>query len=237
MRLRYLATLSLASVAAVAQSISAATVKLSNSQISGSSGGPFTATVVSGPIGIYATNATFNTFCLEHGENFSPNQTYWAVVSDRAVFGANGTNGSGFDLLNPQTAYLYTNYMKGTMTSVVASWTGSDGDKKALQDAIWQQEGETGANINTSGATAGLRNLLQTAANAAVAGSWGNTIGNVRVLQLWTSQGTAGTQAGKAQDQLVLVPTPQASLAGMSLLGVMGVLGIIKRRRRNDDVI
>ena len=221
---------------AIGASAFAGTVKLANDVTPTTSGGPFTATVVAGPIGIYTAGQTFQTFCLEQGETFGPGTTYWAVVSDRAVFGTNGNTGGadGYDLLNAETAYLYTNFMKGTMKSVVSTWAGTTEDLTALQDAIWKIEGET--KLSTTPTIIALRDKLITAANNAVGGSWGNTIGNVRVMQLWTSQDTVGTQGGKVQDQLVLVPTPSAAIAGMGLLASLAVVGYIKRRRANDRI-
>lgn len=237
MRLSFIA----AAVGLAAATALGASVKLSNSTV-GTTGGPFTATVVTGPIGIYATNATFQTFCIERSELFTPNATYTAVVSDRSVGGnAGGVNdptlpwygNPGFintsDLLDPDTAYLFTNFVQGTMTSVVASWTGSTGDLIALQDAIWTIEGET---VNTSGATAGMKTVLINAANAA---NW-TTIGNVRVMQLWnTALGPIGSDAAKVQDHLVIVPLPPAVLAGMGLMAIMGV-GYIRRNLASRSI-
>jgi hypothetical protein len=208
-------------------SLQAAVVTPGGSQTN-TTGGPFNVFVNAGPVGMYATGSNFNTFCVEQGEHFGPGNSYYVVVSDRARFGTNGTDGTdaygSYDLLNPETAYLYSNYMGGTMTTVIGTWTGSNTDLIALQDAIWSLEGES------VGLTS-LANSIKTQALAAVSGSWGNTIGNVRVMQLWTSAATVNTQGGKVQDMLVLVPTPVASLAGSSLLAGMAVCGIIRRRR------
>jgi len=206
----------------------AATVKLSNSQVS-TVGGPFTATVMSGTVGRYTAPATFNTFCVEVGEHFTPGTEDWAVVSDRARFGVNGTDGTDqygtYDLLSPKTAFLYSNYMSGTMASLVNTWSGSQGDLIALQDAIWSLED---VSANTSGATANMAASLAAKANAS---SW-TTIGNVRVMQLWTSQATVNTQGGQVQDQLVLVPTPTSAMAGFSLLAGLGLLGLRRKWTR-----
>jgi hypothetical protein len=229
-------------MAIAAGSALATTVKVGNSQV-GTNGGPFIATVVSGPIGIYGSGATFSTFCLERAEFFTPNKEYTAVVSDRAVSGNNGAEldttlpwygQSGYintsDKLDAKTAYLYTNYVYGTMTSVVNSWTGVPGNLIALQDAIWNLEGE---NVSTAGATDGMAASLM---NAATAAGW-TTIGNVRVMQLWdTGLGAIGTQAAAVQEHLVIIPLPPAILAGMGLLSVV-VAGQLRRRSKDDKTI
>lgn len=241
MRSRY--ALAAAAVMAIAASSAlATTVKVGNSTV-GTNGGPFVATVVSGSIGGYGVNATFATFCLERSEFFTPNKVYTAVVSDRAVSGnAGGVNDPSLpwynqpgylntsDVLDPTTAYLYTNYVYGSMASVVNTWTGVNGDLIALQDAIWNLEGE---NVSTAGATAGMAASL---ANAAVAAGW-TTIGNVRVMQLWdTGLGAIGTQAAAVQEHLVIIPLPPAILAGMGLLSVV-VAGQLRRRSKDDKTI
>lgn len=228
--------------ALTAGSALATTVKVGNSTV-GTTGGPFVATIVSGSIGNYGVNATFPTFCLERAEFFTPNKVYTAVVSDRAVSGNNGAvldpslpwyGQAGYintsDVLDPTTAYLYTNFIYGTMTSVVNSWTGVNGDLIALQDAIWNLEGE---NVNTGGATAGMAAALQAAAGLS---GW-TTIGNVRVMQLWdTSLGAIGTQAAAIQEHLVIIPLPPAILAGLGLLSVV-VGGQLRRRSKDDKTI
>jgi hypothetical protein len=220
----------------------ATTVQVGNSTV-GTTGGPFVATVVSGSIGNYGVNATFPTFCLERSEFFTPGAVYTAVISDRAVSGnAGGADDpslpwygqSGYintsDMLDPKTAFLYTHFIQGTMASVVNAWTGVNGDKIALQDAIWNLEGE---NVATGGATAGMASSLMNAANAA---GW-STIGNVRVMQLWnTSVGAIGTQAAAIQEHLVIIPLPPAILAGMGLLSMI-MAGQLRRRSREGKTL
>jgi hypothetical protein len=200
-----------------------ATIKLGGSQ-TGTSGGPFLATVQSGNIGIYAAGQSFNTFCIEMGEHFSPGNTYYAMESERARFGTNGNGGSDslgtYDLLNHQTAWLYSQYMSGGLAALGIGWTGSIADLIALQNAIWAFEGESSG---SSAMKAAL--MVQANANAQV----GNLY-NVRVMQLWTSESAVNTHAGRVQDQLVLVPTPGPAAAAFGLLGAIGLFAWYKRR-------
>jgi hypothetical protein len=158
------------------------------------------------------------------GEHFSPGNTYYATVSDRARYGTNGTGGTdsigSFDLLNHQTAWLYSQYMSGGLASLGIGWTGSVTDLIALQNAIWAFEGES------SGSSAMKTALMAKADANSVAGN----LYNVRVMQLWTSESAVNTHAGKVQDQLVLVPTPRAVTAALGLLGCIGLFAWYRRR-------
>lgn len=226
----------------------------------GTTGGPFIATVGAGSqIGIYSAGQKFATFCIEVNEHFSPGSTsYTAIVSDKSVFGTNSVLQNKVDpgppdnvMLSPQVAYLYSNYMANTMSSVIAGWGGNSDQNSAqsLQNAIWYFMGYQKADggtlwvdgkAHTSVATGGvftsyvngdhsLTAALETAANNAInGGSWVG-LGNVRVMQMWIP-GKEYTSDGKAQDQLVLVPLPPAIWAGLSLLGLMGVKGYRRQR-------
>jgi hypothetical protein len=195
------------------------------------SGGAFTATTVSGSNGLNGgaggSSTTFLTFCLERSENLSFGNTYFTQISDRAVAGGSNADpttgapnvpGQGFDVLSPVTALLYQTFRNGgsfggvapVMTSALTS---------ALQDAIWYSEGELGS---ISG-------------NALAMYNWARnqnpqSIGNVRVMRLWTSYSN-GVYSGNAQDLLTIVPLPPAAFAGLgTLAGVIG-MGYIRRRR------
>jgi hypothetical protein len=227
----------------IALDVSAASVEMETIPGISTSGGSFKATVQPGSsIGIYGPGASFQTFCVEVNEEFSSTGVYTAVASTESVFGGGsslqnaGTNeygSNGFVPLAPEVAYLYTHFMSDTMSSVVgASWHGTLASSDAasvesLQNAIWHFMGYTYADGSTS-----ITSALESAATTAVHGAiptWSG-LGNVRIMQLWTSP-TLRTSDFKAQDQLVLVPTPSASLAGMSLLSGLALVGWIKRGR------
>ncbi len=170
-------------------------------------GGPFEAHVVT-PITGHAANTTFLTFCVEYTEDFHPGTTYDTNIANKAVFGQSGPP-SGSDLLTSQTAWLYSTFLSGGLAASVPSWTGSVGDLYALQDAIWKTQGWVLS--DTPGATLNLSNAL-----VAAAPSNGGLYG-VQVMQLW-DVGEVGQVGFQHQDQLILVPTPMAAMAGLVLL-------------------
>jgi len=198
-------------------------------------GGPFIATVQpGGSVGQYAAGQSFATFCVEVNEEFYSGGTYTSVVSSQSVFGGgsskrvNGANqygSTGYVPLQPEVAYLYSNYMAGTMSSVLAGWTNDAGHSQSLQNAIWHFMGYTyqdGNNSYTSGLEAAANNAVN------VTHAWSG-LGNVRVMQLWTDP-TVRTIDTKAQDQLVVVPTPLGFLGGLGLLAGIGSVSWCKRR-------
>lgn len=152
----------------------------------------------------------FDTFCMERYEYFSFGQPLTvAGISDRAIWGGIGPGG---DLLDPKTAYLYTQFRSGTLTG----YFGNEASANALQLAIWHIEGEW---------TTALAGLALAFYNDAVLANW-QGIGNVRVLNLVNASG------GLAQDQLVMVPEPSTLLLlGVGLIG-LGLLGRKKFRTK-----
>lgn len=176
----------------------------------------------------------FHTFCIERNENIELANTngsanrYYAQISDSAKGGGisnndpsnsnRRTNGVGEDVISFTTAKIYTEFRNngnfGGIGSVLAG-TVADGQNfvTAIQEALWYSEGELNAVTGTA-----LAIFNWAAANH------GNTLGDVRVLNLWTNFDPAtGTYSGNGQDQLVLIPLPSASaLAGVGLLVLAG---------------
>lgn len=219
----------------------ASTVQMNTISGLSTTGGPFIATVQpGGSVGQYVAGQSFTTFCVEVNEEFYPGGTYTPVVSAQSVFGGgssklvNGTNqygSTGYVPLQAEVAYLYSNYMAGTMSSVLGGWTNDAAHSQSMQNAIWHFMGYTYQDGNTS-YTSGLEAAANNAVN--VTHAWSG-LGNVRVMQLWTDP-TLRTIDTKAQDQLVLVsppvpvPTPLGFLGGLGLLAGMGSVGWCKRR-------
>ena len=166
----------------------------------------------------------FNTFCLERSEFFSFGQPLTvAGISDRAIYGGNPPPGLGYDLLDPRTAYLYTQFRAGTLSNYdYDNPTLRIADANSLQLAIWFIEGE----IYSLSDPQAL--LWVGEAEEATRAGW-TDIGNVRVLNLVDSQGN------RRQDQLVMVPEPSTLLLmGAGLIGI-GVFGRKRFRRKEKN--
>lgn len=191
-------------------------VKLSKSLV-GNSGGPFTATVVSGPIGAYSVGDTFRTFCLEKGEAFKPGYTY-AVDGPLTTEAVGGGKGPNPDPISAATAWLYSNFTGGTLQNLVAAYTGSTTSLRALQTAIWNLEQEVPS-------VTGLAKTLVNAAVAAV-GTGNYTGATVRVMNLYTPNNGDRLGGSNRQSQLVMVPTPATNIVPVPGAAILGVLGL-----------
>lgn len=178
----------------------------------------------------------FITFCLQRNEYFTPGAEMWiGGISDTAV--------AGNDPLDPATAYLYTQFRKGTLPNYAYSGPVSFGTNTydriqtatALQLAIWRIEGE--AYRNGSGVYKDAYNHATLTGPYDLAdwfyelgtGSGWTSIGNVRVLNLFGSYSPTQGYSGHKQDQLALVPEP----ASLFLLGTGLLLAASFFRRRS----
>jgi len=187
-------------------------------------GGAFYATVLSGD----AAGQSFFTFCVERNEYFSIGQTLTVQhVNTAAVNG--GLSGGNPDPLDARTAYLYTQFWGNALTDTTGELYGrgtADPDDKAngeaLQLAIWKIEGEWADSL------AGQALAWYNEASAAVSGGGWSGIGQVRVLNLITTD-AAGTVTYK-QDQLYITPVPEPETYALLLAG-LGMMGFIARRR------
>jgi hypothetical protein len=204
---------------------------------SSTNGGPFAFTAnaaLAGQIqGIglqHAGAGRFISFCIERNEylsNTPASSTFDVTIGTAAVEG--GVGGPSPDPLGFATAYLYQNFMYGTLTTTVTYSAGTETTLtrrtgNAMQAAIWFLEEEI-----TSTSSLGLDSATVTLANSLIAealgAGWTNW-GNVRVLNLFDPNG-----GEPRQSQLVLIPLPGAthlSLAGLAFVG----LGVIRRRGR-----
>ena len=239
--------------AAFSSAAEAGTITLAYSpgQYSSSGGGEFKVTQFSGavvpPVGAHVNDpgGIFETFCLEHGEVFSPGTQYNWTMSTAAHAGggdaAHGAqqDGSGnwFDPIDSRTAYLYTQFWNGTLqwtdsANVLKSYdyvgigAGRPVSADALQKAIWYLENELSL-TDIGGTSSDAYRLTLAAQHAIDIGQWSG-IGNVRVLTLTDNAGNF------RQDQLFVtsVPLPPAAVMGLGLMAAMAALGARRRRAR-----
>lgn len=201
-------------------------------QPSGTSGGPFTATIqTTGPgAGLTGAAPSFSTFCLERSEFLNFSTTFNVKVSNAAMKGGNSSGLLSPDPLSQSTAWLYKKFIDGSLNGI-GEYTSADADTSsvdALQNAIWFLEEELGQSGDPGTASwvplATPGGQYDGLVNAALAAN-GIAVGNytaaraqnntaypeVRVMNLYT-----GDEANPNfhQDLLIVVPEPSTYIAG-----------------------
>ena len=165
--------------------------------------------------------AYFQTFCIEHNEEFTPGVSYSVGISQKAMYGGNPPNG---DPISIGTAWLYSQFAAGTLSGYNYVYGASrENTAGTLQQAFWWLEGETG----------GVQNGFITLAESAL-GLNDTTIRN-------DANGAYGVAAlnlgdpGQVQAQLVIVPVPEPTtvIAGALLLLPFGAsaLRILRKKQ------
>lgn len=167
----------------------------------------------------------FLTFCVELNEHINWNETVYSFINDRSK----NTNIT----LKNGTAYLYSQFVKGALSSYSYSTNASSArtnSANSLQHAIWYFQGQIGL-----GALDAQADAWRLEAIAAVGGTGFETdkIGNVRILNNWTGKSGDQPSGSARQDMIVMIPLPAPVwMAGLGLFGVIG--GTVIRRRSSD---
>jgi hypothetical protein len=193
----------------------------------------------------------FRTFCLEKNEFIDFHQNGFIIESISTAAENGGVGGPSPDPISAQTAWLYYNFVKGTLSGYLGNNVAS---ADALQKAIWGFEDE----LNLSEMAAWSNNPFVLAADAALASvdplvqaNVDAAVASVRVLNIvWASDrhGFDGVYEGpkpgtltsgdRAQSVLYLDSTaivPEAStIAVWSILSALG-MGLAYCRKANKS--
>jgi hypothetical protein len=178
-------------------------------------------------LGLRDNIPTFQTFCVEYSFHFTPNAMYfstpgYSLASQPSFNLADGHHGG--------VAYLYDQFWKGSLSAYnYTLGVGRHNSATDLQEAIWKLVADP------SWANASLSGQALTYYNLGVAHN-SDSIGNVRILELYSSYNN-GVFSGDKQDQLVEVvpppspvPLPATASIGLGLLGTLGLVHLGRRR-------
>ena len=176
-------------------------------------------------------------YCVERNEVFNNGSSYTFTIDPFVSL----EGGSGAESLSAESAYLFDTFARGLWASRSLTFsTSSDAQTEGLQQAFWILQGDQtlAGVLSAYGGNTSLAAQAQTwastyisaATNAVLSGAWSG-IGAVRVMNLWS--GTAYTEAADKQSQLVLtLPIPSSAWLGLGMMSVLGVVGAIRRRKR-----
>lgn len=178
-------------------------------------------------IGKSTDGTWFGTFCLEKNDRVGSGKIYDVALNDGSMSGGRSGAIDGKDPISVGTAYLYEQFVLGTLTGFTY---GNRKSAKQLQNAIWFLEGEiTGLNQGYRKAGwGGFLALAQALPNYAehYPGA------KVQVMNLTRNGGS-----DQHQDQLVYtnVPDNGGSLV-LALLGLAGIFVFARCSRSNKKL-
>ena len=172
---------------------------------------------------------SFQTFCIELNEPIEADVTYEFAFNDRAIAGGVGGGGPAGDPLSVGTAWLYQEFVSGTLEGY--DYTPGDPNPPAdhrqlsagyLQCAIWWLEGEIPFNPHNIFSNAAVDMFgSEAAAKADNNGQY-----DVMIMNNWGWDPDEGEYSTFIQDTLVFVnPEPATVL----LLG-LGALMLMRKR-------
>ena len=183
----------------------------------------------------------FETFCLETGE-YAASPSYFVVGSAAA----RGGTVSSTDTISKGTAYLYSEFAKGTLTVTGGNYFAAGSPTRAteaglLQQAIWWLEGEgsdisdaTYASNPYANAVVSMFGSIAGAKGDATAGYLGvyvlNNFTTATARDAWVQTGTFDSTK-KAQDFLYY-SVPDAGTTLVLLGGALVGLGALRRKER-----
>ena len=168
----------------------------------------------------------FGTFCIEKNEYFSNGGVYDVGLNDGAVNGGISGAVSGKDVISVGTAFLYENFVLGTLSGFNYGDTNASTavrlSAKQLQNTIWYLEGEI-TSVSQGYGSAGYGSFLSLAQSQTnYASDYSGSA--VKVMNLTSNDGR-----NFHQDQLVYTGVPDAG-ATLSLLAI-GLVGLGAARR------
>jgi hypothetical protein len=209
------------------------TVTINTGPFQAGAGGEFNAVVI-GDIPGLALGSQFGTFCMEKNEYITLGSSYYATPNTYAQNGGLGGQlpGTHMDPLDPRTAWLYNEFLDGTLPGYAHTGDQRRSSAEALQHAIWYLEQEESASA-INGLSWNLRNATWDFISQANASDWYHqgTIGDVRVLNVF--EDPKGLLSGQDVLCRITPPDPTVPAPGAIVLGGLGTLlvGLVRRFR------